>query len=502
MAIAYHSVGQTNWKVGLVSAEGRGTITSLTPTVESEQSPAWSPSGDKIAFTRGAPAGTPGNADLWVMNADGSGKTLLVDAPLDQLIWSAAWSPDGTTIVYSQLTGFAGNVDLYTVPAAGGPHRLRSPSTHTETGGRPGPHGDLQPAGRDDRHRRRHGHELARRDRLHRHLPRGLPGSDQRHADGGRSARLELRRLERDCTGTGACVVPMVGYRDVFAEFNLPPPPPPPGGGGGGGFIINPDLGVSITSSNNAPAVYEVVEFRVLVPTRRRSGTRAVACSDHVAAGCVLAVRRSTTRLRLHRHDNARLNLNFLAASATSLIRFSMNVGAGGAKTVTATLTMNTPDPNPAHNTASLAFEIKAPTTAPPAAGPKAPASKTLNGTARANTISGTGSQTLSAGLAATTGSSAWPATISCSGASATTYLAAASATIGCSAVSATTESSAARPRHNRRQFRQRHHRGTRQDPRPHQLWARTGHRDRRPDRHRLPQLRDDPPQVAARPQH
>ena len=88
-----------------------------------------------------------------------------------------------------------------------------------------------------------------------------------------------------DCTGTGACVVPMVGYRDVFAEFNLPPPPPPPGGGGGGGFSINPDLGVSITSSNNAPAVNEVVEFRVLVRNKAPVGDARGCMLYHVAAG-------------------------------------------------------------------------------------------------------------------------------------------------------------------------------------------------------------------------
>ena len=204
-----------------------------------------------------------------------------------------------------------------------------------------------------------------------------------------------------DCTGTGACVVPMVGFRDATAEFNLPPPPPPPGGGGGGGFTINPDLGVSITSSNNAPAVNEIVEFRVLVrnmaPVGDARGLHALIMlpPDAVLTGPPAYDRGSgctgTTTLDC--------NLNFLAASDSSLTRFSINVGAGGAKTVTARLTMNMPDPNPADNTASLAFEVKAPTTAPPAAGPKAPAGKTFNGTARANTINGTGGPDVMRGL-------------------------------------------------------------------------------------------------------
>ena len=62
----------------------------------SSYSPAWSPDGTRIAFSR--------SSDIYVMNADGSGVTNLTNNS-DLLQRDPAWSPDGTKIAFSIRTG-------------------------------------------------------------------------------------------------------------------------------------------------------------------------------------------------------------------------------------------------------------------------------------------------------------------------------------------------------------------------------------------------------------
>ena len=69
---------------------GAWTLTNLI----AGESPAWSPDGLKIAF-RSVQTGT---AELYVMNADGSGVTQITDNA--GFVGHPAWSPDGRTIVF------------------------------------------------------------------------------------------------------------------------------------------------------------------------------------------------------------------------------------------------------------------------------------------------------------------------------------------------------------------------------------------------------------------
>ena len=72
-------------------------------------SPEWSPDGGRIAYYR--------SAEIWTMNADGSGKALLSSEGL--IADSPSWSPDGTKIAF-QSRPISGDYEIYTVPANGG----------------------------------------------------------------------------------------------------------------------------------------------------------------------------------------------------------------------------------------------------------------------------------------------------------------------------------------------------------------------------------------------
>jgi TolB protein len=69
------------------------------------ESPAWSPNGDRIAFTANPEADRKAfehdvPRDVWVMNGDGSGPGPVLETPNDER--SPAWSPDGSKLVFLQ----------------------------------------------------------------------------------------------------------------------------------------------------------------------------------------------------------------------------------------------------------------------------------------------------------------------------------------------------------------------------------------------------------------
>ena len=91
--------------IHVVATDGSG-LQRLTPWKLNASHPDWSPDGQRIAFDSGD-VQLPGNkGDLYVMGADGSARTRLTDNPrlrigkpmkLDQ---NPVWSPSGTMIMY------------------------------------------------------------------------------------------------------------------------------------------------------------------------------------------------------------------------------------------------------------------------------------------------------------------------------------------------------------------------------------------------------------------
>nr|MEE4267111.1 S41 family peptidase [Candidatus Krumholzibacteria bacterium] len=84
-------------------------VIELTDHKRPATEPLWSPEGDRILFTRG-------NADLWVMDADGDNEKELFKG------WSLSsysWAPDGRWIAYSRNDANF-NSDVFIMPSEGG----------------------------------------------------------------------------------------------------------------------------------------------------------------------------------------------------------------------------------------------------------------------------------------------------------------------------------------------------------------------------------------------
>ncbi len=94
----------------------------LTDAPEREYDPDLSPDGTKIAYRRN-PQSDSDEADIWVMNVDGSGKRNLTNAP-EYSNWAPAWTPDGR-IVFSSIRG-GGALELWSMAADGSDQRQLS----------------------------------------------------------------------------------------------------------------------------------------------------------------------------------------------------------------------------------------------------------------------------------------------------------------------------------------------------------------------------------------
>ena len=111
--IAFTSDRDGNSEIYVIDADGSG-LTRLTSSPDYfEASPEWSPDGERIAFltSRG---GDENHDNIYVMNADGGEPTKLTNVLTDE--WKFSWSPDSSMIVYSSYSDSYG---IYLMQADG-----------------------------------------------------------------------------------------------------------------------------------------------------------------------------------------------------------------------------------------------------------------------------------------------------------------------------------------------------------------------------------------------
>ena len=108
--VAFTSDEGGNVDIYVMDADGSGR-TRLTSTNGRDESPSWKSDGTAIAYS----ADGSGDREIFVMNADGSGQVNLSNTPgADEV---PAFSPDGTTIVFTSFRD--GNGEIYVMNADG-----------------------------------------------------------------------------------------------------------------------------------------------------------------------------------------------------------------------------------------------------------------------------------------------------------------------------------------------------------------------------------------------
>ncbi len=110
-------------EVWVMNADGTGKRRVVANTGD-DASPSWSPDAKRIVFSRNS-------ADIWVVNADGTGQKRLTFTP-DRQERDPAYSPDGTKIAYTVSPLSGGGTQVYVMSANGAGQRNLTPEENVE----------------------------------------------------------------------------------------------------------------------------------------------------------------------------------------------------------------------------------------------------------------------------------------------------------------------------------------------------------------------------------
>jgi uncharacterized protein YjdB len=108
--IAYVTDRDGNAEIYLMNADGTNPQ-RLTNTPATEGSPSWTPDGAKIVFASNVAGTTTGTFHIWIMNADGSGQRQLTQGTTSD--FQPAVSPDGKTIAFTTDRDGGSNYNIY-----------------------------------------------------------------------------------------------------------------------------------------------------------------------------------------------------------------------------------------------------------------------------------------------------------------------------------------------------------------------------------------------------
>jgi Tol biopolymer transport system component len=135
--IAWSRSEGTGADVFVMNADGSNQQ-NLTPKPGNRGEPRWSPDGRAILFTAVQPVQPPSGSvhytDVYVMNADGSGQRNLTHTP-EAGEFGPAWSPDGQHIAFTRRAGPPGEVRIIVMNADGSAKHAVTPTiAHTGDG--------------------------------------------------------------------------------------------------------------------------------------------------------------------------------------------------------------------------------------------------------------------------------------------------------------------------------------------------------------------------------
>jgi Tol biopolymer transport system component len=88
---------------------------SLRPFLDNASNPEWSPDGSRVVYVSYRQE-APGNADIFVVEADGSDPQAVVDTGYDD--YFPSWSPEGSKIAFTSRTN-RGDQDVFVVDVSG-----------------------------------------------------------------------------------------------------------------------------------------------------------------------------------------------------------------------------------------------------------------------------------------------------------------------------------------------------------------------------------------------